>query len=161
MKHKQPQEPQDTPQEQPQDNEQELINDLQRLRADFENYRKRIDQEKQALTSQAKAATIMRLLPVVDTVERAITHVPEALAEDTWVQGIVGLGKNLDKSLAELGLQRIQATPGTAFNPELHEAVMMDEDAEGEHEVVAEELRAGYLLNGAVIRPSMVKVTRQ
>lgn len=143
------------------DNQEDLIADLQRLRADFENYRKRIDQEKQAIMAQSQAATIMRLLPVVDTIERAITHVPEGLAEDKWVQGIVGLGKNLDKSLAELGLTRIMATPGTIFNPELHEAVMMDEDAQGEHEVVAEELRAGYTLNGAVIRPSMVKVTRQ
>jgi molecular chaperone GrpE len=143
------------------DNQQDLIADLQRLRADFENYRKRIDQEKQALMVQSQAATIMRLLPVVDTIERAITHVPENLAEDKWVQGIVGLGKNLDKSLAELGLTRIVATPGVVFNPELHEAVMMDEDAEGEHEVVSEELRAGYALNGAVIRPSMVKVTRK
>lgn len=156
MKHKQSQE------EPQQDNkEQELINDLQRLRADFENYRKRIDQEKQALSAQSQAATIMRLLPVVDTIERAIGHVPEALAEDKWAQGIVGVGKNLDKSLADLGLERITATPGTPFNPELHEAVMMDEDAEGAHEVVAEELRAGYLLHGAVVRPSMVKVTRQ
>jgi molecular chaperone GrpE len=156
MKHKQSEE-----QIQDDNKAEELINDLQRLRADFENYRKRIDQEKQSLMVQSQAATIMRLLPVVDTIERAIAHTPEHLAEDKWVQGIVGLGKNLDKSLAELGLTRIIATPGTPFNPELHEAVMMDDEATGEHEVVAEELRAGYTLNGAVVRPSMVKVTRQ
>lgn len=160
MKHKQPQQP-EQPAKQAQDKEQELINDLQRLRADFENYRKRIEQEKQSIATQAQAATVMRLLPVVDTIERAITHVPEALADDAWAQGIVGLGKNLDKSLADLGLQRVPATPGTPFNPEQHEAVMMDDEAEGDHEVVAEELRAGYILNGSVIRPSMVKVTKQ
>ena len=104
---------------------------------------------------------VMRLLPVIDTIERAVTHAPADLAEDNWVKGVVGLGKNLDKSLTDLGLVRIAANPGTPFDPHLHEAVMMDEDAEGDHEVIAEELRAGYTLNGSVIRPSMVKVTRQ
>jgi molecular chaperone GrpE len=143
-----------------QDKEQELTADLQRLRADFENYRKRIDIEKQQLQQSASAATIMRLLPVIDTIERAVAHAPAELAENKWAQGVVSVGKNLDKTLSELGLARIAATPGTPFSPELHEAVMMDEDAQGEHEVVAEELRAGYALHGQVIRPSMVKVTR-
>jgi molecular chaperone GrpE len=143
-----------------QDKEQELTADLQRLRADFENYRKRIDIEKQQLQQSASAATIMRLLPVIDTIERAVAHAPAELAENKWAQGVVSVGKNLDKTLSELGLARIAATPGTPFSPELHEAVMMDEDAQGEHEVIAEELRAGYALHGQVIRPSMVKVTR-
>lgn len=139
----------------------ELTADLQRLRADFENYRKRIDQEKQQVQQTAQAATIMRLLPVIDTIERAVAHAPQHLAEDNWVKGVVGLGKNLDKALAELGLERIAAAPGTPFNPEHHEAVMMDDEAEGDQEVVAEELRTGYLLHGQIIRPSMVKVTRR
>jgi molecular chaperone GrpE len=143
-----------------QSKEQELTADLQRLRADFENYRKRIDAEKQQVQQMASAATIMKLLPVVDTIERAVAHAPTELADDKWAQGVVSVGKNLDKTLAELGLARITATPGTPFDPELHEAVMMDDEAEGEHEVVAEELRAGYTMQGQVIRPSMVKVTR-
>ena len=144
-----------------QNKEQELTADLQRLRADFENYRKRIDTEKQQVQQMASAATIMKLLPVVDTIERAVAHAPAELAENKWAQGVVSVGKNLDTTLAGLGLTRVTATPGTPFDPELHEAVMMDEEAEGEHEVVAEELRAGYTLQGQVIRPSMVKVTRQ
>jgi molecular chaperone GrpE len=139
----------------------ELTADLQRLRADFENYRKRVDIEKQQVQQLAATAMIMKLLPVIDTLERAIAHAPEDLAENKWAQGVVGLGKNLDKSLSELGLERIDANPGTVFNPNLHEAVMMDDEATGEQEVVAEELRAGYLLQGAVVRPSMVKVTRK
>lgn len=139
----------------------ELTADLQRLRADFENYRKRVDIEKQQVQQLAATAMIMKLLPVIDTLERAIAHAPEDLTENKWAQGVVGLGKNLDKSLSELGLERIEANPGTVFNPNLHEAVMMDDEATGEQEVVAEELRAGYLLQGAVVRPSMVKVTRQ
>jgi molecular chaperone GrpE len=139
----------------------ELTADVQRLRADFENYRKRIDIEKTQLSDLTKAATIMKLLPIIDTLERAIAHAPTELAENKWAQGVTSVGKNLEKSLAELGLVRIQAAPGTAFDPNLHEAVMMDEDATGEQEVVSEELRAGYKLGENVIRPSMVKVTRQ
>lgn len=140
--------------------EQELTADLQRLQADFENYRKRADTEKTAVADAAKVATAMKLLPVIDTIERAIAHTPADLADNAWAQGVIALGKNLEKALADIGLVRIAATPGTAFDPHLHEAVMMDEDAIGEHEVVAEELRAGYLLNGTVARPAMVKVTR-
>ena len=144
-----------------QSKEQELTADLQRLRADFENYRKRIDAEKQQLQQMTSAATILKLLPVIDTIERAVAHAPDELAENKWAQGVIAVGKNLEKSLAEIGLTRIIANPDTPFNPELHEAVMMADDAEGEHEVIAEELRAGYTLQGQVIRPSMVKVTRK
>lgn len=139
----------------------ELTADVQRMRADFENYRKRVDAEKIQLGELSKAATIMKLLPVIDTIERAIAHAPADLADNKWVQGIAGLQKNLEKSLGELGLVRIEAAPGILFDPTLHEAVMMDDDAEGEREVIAEELRPGYTIGEQVIRPSMVKVTRE
>jgi molecular chaperone GrpE len=140
--------------------EQELTADLQRLGADFENYRKRVEAEKAQLSELTKAATVMKLLPIIDTIERAAAHAPAELADNKWAQGIVGLVKNLEKALGELNLTRIEASPGTPFDPNLHEAVMM-EDGEGEHEVIAEELRAGYKMGEAVIRPSMVKVTHQ
>lgn len=137
----------------------ELTADLQRVRADFENYRKRMEIEKLTYADAAKAATVLKLLPVIDTIERAITHVPAELAEDKWAQGVVGLGKNLEKSLNELGLTRINAEVGVDFDPQLHEGVSM-EDEGGEHEVIAEELRPGYMLGENVIRPSMVRVKR-
>lgn len=139
----------------------DLTADLQRTRADFENYRKRVEQEKLAARSAGQSAAILKLLPVIDNIERAITHVPADMAENKWAQGIVGLVKNLEKSLESLNLKRIEAAPGTEFNPELHEAIQFDEDAEGEHEVIAEELQAGYTLGGHPIRHSMVKVTRK
>ena len=150
-----------------QDNQQaggpvaELTADLQRTRADFENYRKRVEGEKQAARDAGQAGAILKLLPVVDNIERAIVHIPEDLAENKWAQGVTGLVKQLEKSLEGLNVRRIIATPGTVFDPELHEAIQFDEDAEGEQEVVAEELQAGYALNGQPIRHAMVKVTRQ
>ena len=139
----------------------ELTADLQRTRADFENYRKRVEAEKTAAKDMGQAAAILKLLPVIDTIERAIVHMPADLADNKWAQGIAGLVKNLEKSLDNLNLRRIEAKPGTPFNPELHEAIQFDEDAEGEHEVIAEELQPGYLLGGHPVRHAMVKVTRQ
>lgn len=138
----------------------ELTTDLQRTRADFENYRKRIDVEKEHARSMGKAQAILKLLPVIDTIERAIAHMPEHLQDDKWAQGIAGLAKNLEKSLESLDLRRIDAKPGTLFDPELHEAIQMEE-SEGEQEVIAEELQSGYKLGNDVIRHSMVKVTRR
>ena len=137
---------------------EELTADLQRLRADFENYRKRVEQDKQGIAELTKAATVMKLLPVVDTIERAIAHAPDDIAGHKWVQGVMSMAKNLEKGLSELQLTRIEASAGTPFDPNFHEAVMM-EDGDGEHEIVAEELRAGYKLGDHVVRPSMVKVT--
>lgn len=139
----------------------ELTQDLQRTRADFENYRKRVESEKTAAREAGQMSMILKLLPVIDTIERAVGHMPAELQEDKWAQGVAGIAKNLQKTLEGLNLQRINATPGTEFNPELHEAIQFDEDAAGEKEVITEELQAGYLLNGQTLRPAMVKVTRQ
>lgn len=144
----------------PSKHEQELVNDLQRVRADFENYRKQVESDKVRLSELTKAATVIKLLPVIDNIERAIAHSPAELADNKWAQGVVAMGRSLEKVLNDLGLTKINAAPGEPFNHDLHEAIMMDE-AEGDHEVIAEELRPGYSLNGQVIRPSMVKVTRK
>lgn len=139
----------------------ELTNDLQRVRADFENYRKRVEVEKEMARASGKVGAVLKLLPVIDNIERAIGHVPAELQDNAWAQGVVRLVKNLEKSLADLNVTRIEAKPGDAFNPELHEAIQFDEDAEGEHEVIAEELQAGYKLGDDVVRHSMVKVTKK
>lgn len=139
----------------------ELTHDLKRSRADFENYRNRIVVEKDQARIAGQTNTILKLLPTIDNIERAISHVPKELEGNMWVEGVVKLTKNLEKSLSELDVKRIIATPGTAFNPDLHEAIQLDDDAEGEHEVIAEELQAGYMIGGTVVRHSLVKVTKQ
>lgn len=139
----------------------ELTDDLQRTRADFENYRKRVDADKAFARESGQASAILKLLPVIDNIERSIAYTPDDLKDNKWVQGVTSLVKNLEKSLESLNLKRIDSNPGTAFNPDLHDAIQMDEEATGEHEVIAEELQAGYTLNGNPIRHAMVKVTRQ
>ena len=139
----------------------ELTLDLQRTRADFENFRKRVDIDRQQAMARGEAKSVLKMLPVIDTIERAIVHIPEDIAEHPWVKGVAGLVKQLDKALADMGISRIEATPGTPFDPEVHQAIQMDEEANGDQEVIAEELQAGYTLDGAPIRHAMVKVTRK
>ena len=139
----------------------ELTQDVQRTRADFENFRKRAEADKAASYQHGQSAAILKLLPVIDNIERAVAYTPEELKDNKWAQGIASLVKNLEKSLESLNLARIDAGEGVEFNPELHEAIQVDEDADGEQEVVSEELQAGYLLAGKPIRHAMVKVTRK
>src|SRR6478672_4662295 len=111
---------------QPDESEQQitaLILDLQRTRADFENYRKRVEQEKEMARGSGRAGAIMKLLPVVDNIERAITHLPDELKDNAWAGSVVKLTKNLEKSLKDMGVERIDAKKDTAFNPDFHEAV--------------------------------------
>ncbi|MDB5187144.1 MAG: grpE, partial [Candidatus Saccharibacteria bacterium] len=126
----------------------ELTGDLQRTRADFENYRKRTEADKAATYQHGQSAAILKLLPVIDNIERAVAYTPAELKDNKWVQGIAGLVKNLEKSLEGLNLKRIDADTGAEFNPDFHEAIQFDDEAKGDKEVIAEELQAGYTLNG-------------
>lgn len=128
----------------------ELTADLQRTRADFENFRKQSELQRAHLAKVVEQSTIMKLLPVIDTVQIAIQHNP----------ALEPVLKTVEKSLAELNLVPIEAKPGTVFNPDVHEAVQAD-DKEGETEVVETQLRPGYTLDGEVLRPAMVTVTHK
>ena len=145
------------------DNEKiaELTADIQRVRADFENFRKRTESEKQFARDYGQKEMIIKLLPVIDNIERAVDHVPTELADNAWAQGIVTLQKNLEKTLVSIGITKIDAQSGAVFNPDLHHAVQFDEDSEGDQEVVADELQPGYMLDGQPLREAMVRVTRR
>lgn len=125
----------------------ELINDLQRTRADFENFRKQMDVRTAQAADFAKKETVQKFLPLLDDMERAIASVPD----------LAPLAKNLEKTISELGLEKIDSNAGTEFNPDLHDAVMM-EGSDGNKEIISESLRSGYKYAGDVIRPAMVKV---
>ena len=128
----------------------EMLADLQRTRADFENFRKQVDLQKEQAKKLAQDATVMKLLPLIDDMSRAIASNQEMLNP---------VAKTLEKTMNELGLSKIETKEGTDFNPDLHDAISMDE-GEGEKEVIAEELRPGYLYNGEVLRAAMVRVKR-
>lgn len=139
----------------------ELTVDLQRTRADFENYRKRVEGEKSAAKDLGKTQTILKLLPIIDTIERATASVPQELSDNVWIQGVEAMAKKVEKLLAEFNVTKIAIVPGkTEFNPEFHEAISMDDEG-GDKEIISEELQSGYLMNGHIVRHSMVRVVRK
>jgi molecular chaperone GrpE len=137
----------------------EAIIDLQRTRADFENFRKNAEVAAQRKADVVKNTTLMKIIPIVDDIERATSHLPAELADNEWAKGVVALREKLLKDLTEMGIVKINAAAGTIFNPNYHEAVSM-EDEGGEQEAVQEELRSGWIIDGEVVRPAMVKVVR-
>lgn len=126
----------------------ELTNDLQRTRADFENFRKQVEAQKENERKTTRLATVYKVLPLLDDLDRAINSYAE----------LKPLEKSLGKTLGELKLAKIASEEGVEFNPDLHDAVMVE--GEGEKEVVAETLRPGYYYEGEVLRPAMVKVKK-
>lgn len=127
----------------------ELINDLQRTRADFENFRRQNDIQREQDRNYAKLDTVKKILPLIDDFERAIQAQPKALSP---------LSKNFEKTLKSIGLQKIDSAIGTEFNPDLHEAISVDGD--GDKETIAETLRAGYYYGDEVLRTAMVRVSK-
>lgn len=137
----------------------ELTELVKRERADAENMRRRHENQVGDLKSYVKADVVRELLPVIDNIDRALAHAPQDLTDHDYVKGVQGVAKQLQATLDKLGVSRIP-TVEQPFNPELHEAVSMDEDSEGSQEIVSEELQAGYRLNDHVIRHAMVRVKR-
>ena len=126
----------------------------QRAQADFINYKRRSEQEKEEIGKFANAMLMLNLLPVLDDLERAFTSIPPHLARLTWVDGIRLIERKLQASLEAQGLSPIKAL-GEPFDPKLHEAAM---HAKGKEGIVIEELQKGYKLQDRVIRPAVVVV---
>lgn len=134
----------------------ELTEALQRERADSTNIRRRHDEDMANLRTRTKANVVRELLPVIDNFERALKHVPEDLEGNDYIKGVQGVVKQFEKTLQDMGVERIKTT-GEPFDPHYHEAVAMEE-GDGDQEIVAEELQAGYAIGQDVIRHAMVKV---
>jgi molecular chaperone GrpE len=134
----------------------ELTQALQRERADVMNVRRQHEEQIGMLRRTVKAGVVVELLPVIDNFERALKHVPEELADNDFVKGVNGIVSQFEKTLSSMGVERIK-TVGELFDPQLHEAISMEE-GDGTVEVVCEELQPGYHLGDQVIRHAMVKV---
>jgi len=126
----------------------------QRAQADFMNYKRRTEQEKEEISKFANSILMLNTLPVLDDLERALTSIPPRLAKLDWIDGIRLIERKLQTSLEAQGLSQIKA-PGEPFDPTLHEAARMDKGKEG---IVIEEIQKGYKLHDRVIRPSKVVV---
>jgi molecular chaperone GrpE len=133
-----------------------LAQQLLRLKADFENYRRRMQRQLEGIRLAANEELIKDLLPVLDNFERAMQAKREEQAEDPFFQGMEMVFRGLQEALANHGLQPIEAV-GQPFDPNLHEAVAM-EGTGGEELSVLAQVQTGYLLHDKVLRHTKVLV---
>ena len=130
-----------------------------RLLAEFDNFRKRSEKESAMMIDIGASMILTKILPVVDNFERAINSIPEDLKDNSFVDGVDKIYKQMLKTFEDLGVKPIDAV-GKPFDANLHNAVMIDENAEGEVDTVVEELQKGYTYKDQVLRHSMVKVKK-
>ncbi len=133
---------------------EDYLANWQRAQADFINYKRRSEQEKEEVSKFANSLLMLNLLPILDDLERALASIPPKLAKLSWVDGVRLIERKLWASLEAQGLSQIKAQ-GEPFDPKLHEAAMHSKGKEG---IVIEELQKGYKLHDRVIRPAMVVV---
>jgi molecular chaperone GrpE len=135
------------------------LDDLRRLQADFDNYRKRTLREQTARTASASQALVTRLLPVLDNFELAVSAAEQSRDFDRMLKGVEMVLGALREVLEGEGLVKIEAE-GKPFDPERHEAVIAVEHEDTEPGMVLDIVRTGYELGGKVLRPAMVKVAK-
>ncbi|MBX4150016.1 nucleotide exchange factor GrpE [Paenibacillus sp. Dod16] len=129
-----------------------------RVQADFDNFRRRTQKEKEDLGKYASSKLITELLPVIDNFERALQASEENPEFESFSKGVSMIFRQLESVLATEGLTAMKSV-GEPFNPEYHQAIMQVESDEYEEGIVVEEVQKGYMLKDKVLRPAMVKVS--
>ena len=137
---------------------QEAQDRMLRVQAEFDNFKKRTQKEKEMNLKYKAQDLVNELLPAIDNFERAL-QVEVTDAAESFVEGISMVYNQLNEALKSQGVEEIEAV-GKEFDPNLHHGVMQVEDAEVESNVIVEELQKGYMLKDRVIRPAMVKVNK-
>ena len=133
---------------------EELQERLARCMADLQNFKRRSEEEKAGFVKWANAEMLKNILPILDNLDRSVTHLPEGLKEDEWAKGMIHIHGDLLKTFEKLGVKKIK-TVGEKLNPNLHEAMLA---GPGDKDVIVEEFEPGYTLNEDVIKVAKVKV---
>jgi molecular chaperone GrpE len=128
-----------------------------RERADLENYRKRVQREKEEILKYGNEQFIVELLPALDNLERAVAHASEE-SLTAVIEGVKLTANMLLSTLKKFGVTPVETPPGTPFDPNFHQAMAQVESAEQQPNTVVSEFQKGYLLNERLIRPAMVTV---
>lgn len=131
---------------------------LQRERASFQNYRRRVEGERAGQIAQARAEALLPFLPIIDDLERAVTDVPSNLREQPWVKGVLLIAGKLAAAVAAAGLERIDPL-GEPFDPRYHEAFMHERRADIPAGNVSTVMRTGYRVGDRVLRAAQVAVS--
>ena len=139
---------------------EELNDRLLRNMAEFENFRNRSEKEKAAKFDMGAKNVVEKVLPIVDNFERGLAAVPEEEKDNAFVKGMEAVYKQFTTVLEEIGVTPIEAV-GKEFDPNLHNAVMHDEDETKEANIISEEFQKGYMYKDSVVRHSMVAVVSE
>ena len=138
---------------------EELTDQVKRQMAEFDNFRKRTEKEKNQMFETGAKSVIEKILPVIDNFERGLAAVPEDEKESAFVEGMDKVYRQMIKELDAIGVKPIEAV-GKEFDPEYHNAVMQVESEEYDSGIVAQELQKGYIYHDSVVRHSMVAVVQ-
>ncbi len=132
----------------------------QRERAEFANYKKRSEADRNQLVFLTGVKIVEKLLPVIDDFDRALTNLPDDLKDNGWIEGVRLTRRKLVGLLEDEGLSPIPIAPGDPFDPTLHEAITHEaSDQFGEGQIIAE-VQKGYRIGERVLRPALVRVSR-
>jgi molecular chaperone GrpE len=151
----------ETAEKQPEDKTiiEELNNKYLRLYAEFDNYKKKVNRDKEELAKYGNESLIYELLPIIDSLELALKHAQED-SRTGIVQGVEMTLKELYRTLEKFGVSKIEAA-GKPFDPSIHHAMAQVERKDMDEKMVAEEMRSGYIYREKVLRPSLVSVSRK
>ena len=138
----------------------ENLDGWQRSRAEFANYKRRVEAERTELVASAGAEALKRVLPAVDDFERALQTLPADLQDHPWISGVLLVQRKLNSALEQSGVTPIAVKPGDDFDPNLHEAVTHEDSDQVASEQIIGEVQRGYKLGDRVLRPTMVRVAR-
>ena len=142
--------------EEAQNRADEYLDGLQRERAAFQNYKKRMERERAEQSQSVSGDLLLRLLPTLDDFYRAMDAVPEG-GRDQWFEGVALILRKLERFLADEGVVEIEAL-GQPFDPAFHEAIGMDAGSGAESGTITQVLQRGYRLGDRVLRPALVRV---
>ena len=138
----------------------ENLDGWQRARAEFANYKRRIEAERTELAASAGAEALKRVLPAIDDFERAMQTLPDELKDNPWINGVSMVQRKLNTALEQSGITPLAVNPGDTFDPNIHEAVTHEDSDQFTSEQIIGEVQRGYKLGDRVLRPAMVRVAR-
>jgi molecular chaperone GrpE len=133
------------------------LEQLQRERADFLNYKHRVDRERAEDSERVRDETVRQMLPAIDDLDRALSHLPDDLRGHPWAEGIVLARQRFLDALRQLGVERV-GNEGEPFDPAVHEAVVYQSEPESREQRIKRVLRPGYRLGSRLVRPAQVVV---
>jgi molecular chaperone GrpE len=142
------------------DASESATNKMKYLMADFDNYRKQMERQLASRVESIKAELLLKFLNIRDDYRRALSVAEQSKSESVVIEGLAGIMKNIDSLLLSEGVVEIE-TLGTPFDPNVHDAVAYSATDSVEENTVTSEIRKGYMLNGKVLRPSLVEISKK